>query len=63
MYGLNWRLLAGSILAEGLETIGVAGAVGLLLALDEVIEYWMAHLAVCSKYNCGRCCQNFANSL
>ena len=29
---------AGSILAEGVEAMGVAGVVGLLLALDEVIE-------------------------
>ena len=29
---------AGSVLAEGVEAMGVAGAVGLLLALDEVIE-------------------------
>ena len=28
---------AGSILGEGVEAMGVVGAVGLLLALDEVI--------------------------
>ena len=46
---------AGSLLGEDVEAMGVAEAAGLLLALDEIIEFLDGTFECPLKTDCGQC--------